>query len=329
MSKAVSYPTEVIQDEDFYTIDDILGDSDAMRDLRKQAKHVALGKSTILIRGESGTGKELLARGIHKLSPMGRGPFVAINCSAIPEDLLESELFGYEEGAFTGARKGGKIGKFELAHKGTLFLDEIGDMSLFLQTKLLRVLQEREVERIGGLATIPVDVRILAATHRDLEGMLELGEFREDLFYRINVIPLHITPLRERKLDLDKLSEHFIQNYSRQLNKGGVRVSEGFRDRMFAYSWPGNVRELQNVIEYAITVAEGNVLEEEHLPAKIRKCAPVAKNYSYNLEAIERETICRCIQEFGVTVEGKENAAKALGIGIATLYRKLAQYGLK
>lgn len=311
-----------------YTVQDILGESQTMCQIRERAKTVATSKSTVLIRGESGTGKEMLARAIHNLSPRQLGPFVAINCTAIPESLLESELFGYEDGAFTGARKGGKIGKFELASKGTLFLDEIGDMPLFLQAKILRVLQERQIERIGGIQPTPVDVRVIAATHRDLEQMMAQGEFREDLYYRINVIPMFIEALRNRKEDIRILTCHFINVYNFQLGKEVQGVTEGFQRRLFEYSWPGNVRELQNVIEYAMNLTEQSTLDEECLPARLRQTESVLFEDSFDLEAIERETIRRCMQKFGTSVMGKEKAAKALGIGLATLYRKLGRYGL-
>ena len=312
-----------------YTIDDILGDSESMRHIRERAKIVAASKSTVLIRGESGTGKEMLARAIHNLSPRRQGMFMAINCTAIPETLLESELFGYEDGAFTGARKGGKIGKIELANKGTVFLDEIGDMPLFLQAKILRVLQERKIERIGGIGPTPVDVRIIAATHRDLEKMMVKGEFREDLYYRINVIPIHIKPLRERKNDLPVLCEHFLKVYNRQMNKNIQFISEGFRQQLQAYSFPGNVRELQNIMEYAMNIAQDTTLTEEHLPARLKEKASGEESEMFNLETIERETILRCLKATDAGVRGKEKAAKALGIGVATLYRKLARYNIE
>ncbi|OLN32716.1 sigma-54 interaction domain-containing protein [Desulfosporosinus metallidurans] len=312
-----------------YTIQDILGDSETMCQIREQAKIVATSKSTVLIRGESGTGKEMLARSIHNLGPRQQGMFMAINCTAIPEALLESELFGYEDGAFTGARKGGKIGKIELANKGTLFLDEIGDMPLFLQAKILRVLQERQIERIGGITPIPVDVRVIAATHRNLEQMMVKGEFREDLYYRINVIPMHIKPLRDRKEDLTVLCDHFIKVYNKQLNKNVKALSEGFRQRLREYSWPGNVRELQNIIEYAINLTEGSTLTEVHLSPRLKQTSLHDDLSGFNLEAIERETILRCYQTFGAGVRGKEKAAIALGIGLATLYRKLARYNIE
>ncbi|HVJ50236.1 sigma-54 interaction domain-containing protein [Desulfitobacterium sp.] len=311
-----------------YTVEDILGKSQAMTQLRERARTVAMSKSTVLIRGESGTGKEMLARAIHNLSPRRSEPFVAINCTAIPEALLESELFGYEEGAFTGARKEGKIGKFELANKGTLFLDEIGDMPLFLQAKILRVLQERQIERVGGIQTTPVDVRVIAATHRDLEQMMAQGEFREDLYYRINVIPMFIEALRNRKEDLEILTNHFIEVYNAQLGKAVKRVTKGFQRRLQDYAWPGNVRELQNVLEYAMNLADQAILDEQDLPARLRQAEQGQQEESFDLETIERETIRRCLQQFGTSVTGKEKAAAALGIGLATLYRKLARYGL-
>jgi transcriptional regulator with PAS, ATPase and Fis domain len=311
--------------EDSYTVDDILGSSETMSRIRDRARVVAVSNSSVLITGESGTGKEMLARAIHNLSPRRQYPFVAINCSAIPEALLESELFGYEEGSFTGARKGGKPGKFELADKGTLFLDEIGDMPLYLQVKILRALQERQIERIGSLQPVPVNVRIITATQRNLEKMMEQGEFRNDLFYRINVIPIYIKPLRERKEDLDILCRHFLRLYNQQLNKNIEGLTVEFRSRLIEYSWPGNVRELQNTIEYAMNISPGPLLDVEHLPIKIRRMEDRSKD-NYNLEAREKDIILKCLKEFGSSVQGKEKAAQALGIGIATLYRKLARY---
>ncbi|KJR46211.1 Transcriptional regulator BkdR of isoleucine and valine catabolism operon [Desulfosporosinus sp. I2] len=313
-----------------YTIDDILGTSESIVQIRERAKVVATTKSTVLIRGESGTGKEMLARSIHNLSPRQQGMFMAINCTAIPETLLESELFGYEEGAFTGARKGGKIGKFELANKGTLFLDEIGDMPLFLQAKILRVLQERQIERIGGITPVSVDVRVIAATHRDLEQMMAKGEFREDLYYRINVIPIDIKPLRDRKEDLEILTQNFIKDYNQQLNKKVQFLTDEFRERLQDYSWPGNVRELQNVIEYAMNLAEDSTLTADHLSPRLKTTHYNPEELKgFNLESLERETILRCYQAAEAGVRGKEKVAKALGIGVATLYRKLARYNIE
>ncbi|WP_088189410.1 sigma 54-interacting transcriptional regulator [Desulfosporosinus sp. FKA] len=313
-----------------YSIEDILGESECMCQIREQARVIAASRSTVLILGESGTGKEILARSIHNLSPRRQGMFMTINCTAIPENLLESELFGYEDGAFTGARKGGKIGKIELANKGTVFLDEIGDMPLYLQAKILRVLQERKIERIGGITASSVDVRIIAATHRNLEEMMAKGEFREDLYYRINVIPIYIKPLRERKEDLPILIQHFIEVYNQQLNKNVHDLSEGFRRRLQGYAFPGNVRELQNIIEYAMNLAEDSRLTVDHLPVRMKQ-EELQEEYQdrFNLERIERETILRCYQMTEGGARGKEKAAKALGIGLATLYRKLARYNIE
>jgi len=321
--------TRLSQQNSGYTIEDILGNSEAMCEIRDRAKVVAAGKSTVLIRGESGTGKEMLARAIHNLSPRQQGMFMAINCTAIPEALLESELFGYEEGAFTGARKGGKIGKIELANKGTLFLDEIGDMPLFLQAKILRILQERQVERIGGITPTQVDVRVIAATHRNLEEMMDKGEFREDLYYRINVIPMNIKPLRDRKEDLTVLCEHFIKFYNQQLNKNVQNLSDGFRQKLREYMWPGNVRELQNILEYAMSLTDDSTLTEEHLSPRLKQSEKYDDLDGFNLENLERATILRCLQTSEDSVRGKERAAKALGIGMATLYRKLARYNFR
>jgi len=311
-----------------YTVENILGVSRSIRQLREKIKSIASSNSTVLIRGESGTGKELVARAIHNFGTWRQGPFVAINCSAIPESLLESELFGYEDGAFTGARKGGKMGKFELADHGTLFLDEIGDMAQFLQVKLLRVLQERQIERLGGLYPIPVDVRVIAATNRNLEKMIARGEFREDLYYRINVIPITIAPLQERKEDIDVLCRYFIDEYNHQLNKNVHYMTEGFSKKLCEYRWPGNVRELQNAVEYAMNLAAGDFLDVENLPVGIREAHNEDQD-SLNLELLERRAIQRCLQRFGTTVEGKQKAAKELGIGIATLYRKMNRYAIK
>jgi transcriptional regulator with PAS, ATPase and Fis domain len=310
-----------------YSVDDILGSSEVVQQLREEIKSIASSNSTVLVRGESGTGKGLVARAIHDSSPRRQGPFVAINCSAIPEPLLESELFGYEDGAFTGARKGGKMGKFELANEGTIFLDEIGDMPQFLQVKILRTLHERQIDRIGGLHPIPVDVRVIAATNRNLEKLMAQGMFREDLYYRINVIPITIAPLRERKEDIDVLCRYFIDKYNLQLGKNVLGMSEDFSRELWGYPWPGNVRELQNAIEYAMNLATGDVLDVDHLPVRIKE-AQDGSIESFNLEVLEQRAISRCLQQFGTTLEGKQKAAKELGIGIATLYRKISRYGI-
>ncbi|SHJ84443.1 sigma-54 interaction domain-containing protein [Tepidibacter formicigenes] len=308
----------------------IIGNSQLMKKVKKEAQIASKSSSTVLIIGESGTGKELFARAIHNNSNRHEGPFIAINCAAIPDNLLESELFGYEEGAFTGAKKGGKLGKFELANKGTIFLDEIGDMSLHLQGKLLRVLQEREVEKIGGKANISVDVRIIAATNKNLESMVEKGEFREDLYYRLNVIPINIPPLRERREDISLLIESIIDDYSNKLNKVIYGIDDEAMKRILHHSWPGNVRQLQNVIEYSINMASSNIIKYEDLPQKLKD---ESKKMFFNKEEeitpikeLEKKEIIKALDKFKEYKKDKEKAADALGISRATLYRKLKEY---
>ncbi|MZP30045.1 GAF domain-containing protein [Heliobacterium undosum] len=306
----------------------IIGSSAKIRELKSLACKVASSNSTLLIQGESGTGKELLARAIHQSSGRSQNAFIAINCGAIPETLLESELFGYEEGSFTGAKRGGKLGKFELANNGTLFLDEIGDMPLHLQVKLLRVLQERRVERVGSARSIPVDVRIIAATHRNLEKMVAAGEFREDLYYRLNVIPLTIPPVRERREDIPLLIDHYLEHYCQVLNKQVNRLATDAASLLHRYPWPGNVRELANVVEYAVTMATGGLISLKDLPKRIRTEEPVkVQDDCLNLKALEREAITKALE--AAAVEGcKDDAAKRLGISRATLYRKIKEYGI-
>ncbi len=304
----------------------IIGDSPKMKALKAMALHVAPSQATLLIQGESGTGKELLARAIHQSSKRKGHAFIAINCGAIPENLLESELFGYEEGSFTGARRGGKLGKFELAHNGTIFLDEIGDMPLHLQVKILRVLQERRVERVGGTRSIPLDVRILAATHRDLDALVKTGEFREDLFYRLNVIPLTIPPLRDRLEDVPVLVQFYLDYYATVTDRSVSGITQETIDILSAYPWPGNVRELGNVVEYCVTMVAGGEITADILPQRIKTILiPQAQNSSLNLKLLEREAIMKALTF--VDREGhKDDAAKLLGISRATLYRKIKDY---
>ncbi|MDR3540229.1 MAG: sigma 54-interacting transcriptional regulator [Desulfosporosinus sp.] len=304
----------------------IIGDSPKMKALKTMALHVAPSKATLLIQGESGTGKELLARAIHQSSKRKGHAFIAINCGAIPENLLESELFGYEEGAFTGARRGGKLGKFELAHNGTIFLDEIGDMPLHLQVKILRVLQERRVERVGGTRSIPLDVRIIAATHQDLEAMVKTGEFREDLYYRLNVILLTIPPLRERLEDVPMLVQFYLDYYATVTDRSVSGISQATIDILANYPWPGNVRELGNVVEYCVTMVAGGEITSDTLPQRIKTVPKLeSQNSSLNLKLLERETIIKALTL--VESEGhKDDAARLLGISRATLYRKIKDY---
>lgn len=306
----------------------LIGNCGRIRELKELASRVAASNSTLLIQGESGTGKELLARAIHQSSKRKNNAFIAINCGAIPENLLESELFGYEEGSFTGARRGGKLGKFELAHNGTIFLDEIGDMPLHLQVKLLRVLQEKRVERIGSSRSTPIDVRVIAATHRDLEKMVDSGEFREDLYYRLNVIPLNIPPLRERKEDIVLLTSYYLEHYSRVLGKMITGMTPDASAILNRYSWPGNVRELANVMEYAVTMTTGEYVSADVLPKRIKSENRVdVPNGLLNLRVLEREAITKALEK--ALAEGnKDEAAKLLGISRATLYRKIKEYNI-
>ena len=310
-----------------FTFENIIGVSQSIQESKKLAMLAAAGNSTVLLSGETGTGKELFAQAIHNQSERKPHPFVAINCGAIPRELLESELFGYVEGAFTGARKGGRLGKFELASGGTVFLDEIGDMPLDMQVKLLRVLQSGEVYRIGQHKPISVDLRIIAATHLHLQQEVEKGNFREDLFYRLNVLPISIPPLRERTNDINLLAKHILTRCCQVLKKSGVRFSSESEKLFDRYHWPGNVRELENVVERAVNLAHGNVIEPEHFGfLNVRKeKAVLSRHQGSLLEEMERQTI----MEITETVEYNiSKAAKMLGISRATLYNKLKKHNL-
>lgn len=309
-----------------YTFDDIIYSSEKMKDVVNQAKKYALLDSTVLIFGETGTGKELFAQSIHNASRRKNGPFVAINCAALPENLLESELFGYAEGAFTGARKGGKAGLFELAHGGTIFLDEIGEMPPGLQSKLLRVIQERRVMRIGDDRLIPVDVRIICATNRELVEMIKQGKFRVDLFYRINVLQINIPPLRERKEDLDVLVPHFIKKYSLGCGKYINGLTSRAMDFLKTFNFPGNVRELESIIERACALCEGTLIDVGDIRFYQREESDVMpKMESHDikpLEEIEREYIAKAIRLAGGNLS---EAARKLGVNRTTLWRKLKE----
>lgn len=312
------------------TFEDIIGKSAEIISVKNYAKKIAKGKSTVLIQGESGTGKELFARAIHYESDRKNGPFVAINCTAIPENLIESELFGYEEGAFTGARKGGKIGKFELANKGTIFLDEIGDMPLNLQSKLLRVLQGNVIERVGGSNSIPVDVRIIAASNKLLEEKVREKEFREDLFYRLNVLPVHLPPLRARLDDIEVLADAFLQKFNQKLNRYIEAIDPSVIELFKSYKWPGNVRELENVIEYGVNMAAGSIIKVGDLPRRIKENDGIQESSREEvlipIRELEKAEIEKALKIFGNKSEGIEKAAKILGISRATIYRKLKSY---
>ncbi|MFZ5647106.1 MAG: sigma-54 interaction domain-containing protein [Bacillota bacterium] len=285
--------------------------------------------ATVMIRGESGSGKEILAQAIQKSSIRKDYPFVKVNCASIPESLLESELFGYDEGAFTGAKKGGKRGKFELAHRGTIFLDEVGDMSPAMQAKLLRVLQEKEIEKVGGSGTIRVDVRVISATNKDLETMVLKKQFREDLYYRLNVIPIFLPPLRKRKDDIPILVEHFLRQFCREHNKEKVIVSSGVMNILTGHDWPGNIRELKNAIEHAVILCSGSMITTGHLPNYLKKTQLNINNPDWQkeklpelVEQLEKEVIARVVKKY----RNKSNAIKALGISRRTFYMKVKKY---
>lgn len=346
------------------TMDDIIGESEIMKKVKDNALKASQSTSTILITGESGTGKELFARAIHFHSDRGDKPFIAINCAAIPEELLESELFGYEEGAFTGAKKGGKLGMFERANKGTIFLDEIGDMSIHLQAKLLRVLQEKEIQKVGGKAGIKIDVRIISATNKNLLDMVEKGMFREDLYYRLNVLPINIPNLSERKEDIPLLVNHMIKVYSKKLAKNVSGVSSHIMSILEMYNWPGNIRELQNVIEFCINMTnekiisdveilknrfsmddqtdfidyiENNSYDTQEISKKISKKSGNLKNIDENkketiifrtIEDIEKDQILKALEYYRPYKNDKDKVANVLGISRATLYRKIKKYNI-
>ena len=323
----------------------IVGNSAQTQALKQKIVQVAKSTSTVLITGESGTGKELVATAIWDASDRWDKRFVAINCAAIPEALLESELFGYVKGAFTGADPNGRIGKFELANKGVIFLDEIGDMPLYLQVKLLRVLQERKITRIGSNQVQPLDVRIIAATNKNLKEMIKENRFREDLYYRLNVIPMEIAPLRERKEDIEMLAVHFANHYAKLFNKYFYKMSDSVRRCLESYPWEGNVRELENVMEFMINMMKDDgILDEDTLPRELSesKAEPAlvqevqdstelvqdAQMEIVPLREIEAREIAKAIRLYGNTTEGKKRAAKSLGIGLATLYRRLEENAL-
>ena len=311
-------------------VKDFIFHSDSMKKIFERINKISKNPSTVLITGESGTGKEIIARTIHMNSNRVNQPFIAINCGAIPEALLESEFFGYVKGSFTGADPRGKIGKFELANGGTLFLDEIGDMPLYMQIKLLRVLQERKIIRIGSNQLIDVDVRIIAATNQNLEHLVETGEFRKDLYYRLNVVPIEVPPLRKRTGDIFIFAEHFAEKYATLFKKNFTSISSEVLNIFEKYEWPGNVRELENTIEYMINLmGESGVLSYNHLPQKLLTNKSAEAPQERSLKSIEIEMISNLLKKYGDSTEGKKQIAKILGIGIATLYRKIEQYNLK
>jgi len=325
------YKSELIKEREAkYSLDNIVGRSRIITVLKELAEKCAKSSSTILIRGESGTGKGLLAHAIHNMSPRRNNPLIKVNCAAVPENLLESELFGYDGGAFTGAKKDGKTGKFQQAQGGTIFLDEIGDMPVKMQVKLLRVLQEKEIERLGSNKTIKVDVRVIAATNRNLEELIEEGKFREDLFYRLNVISLEMPSLRSRKEDIPLLVDFLCKKLCKSMGIGEKNISQAAYDILLRYSWPGNVRELENVLERALNVIDNDTINPEHLPYYIRQPKVLLKDGEFHLKSIVEDTEKEVIRRAFHAAGGKGvEAAKLLGVSKSTFYEKAGKYGIQ
>jgi len=313
-----------------YTFDSIIGTSEAIQNLKREALKAAANSFPVLITGESGTGKELFAQAIHHASARRLYPFVRINCAAIPRDLLESELFGYEKGAFTGAKMEGKPGKFELAHEGTIFLDEIGDLPVEMQPKLLRAIEDKEFERVGGNKVVRSDFRVIAATNQNLETMLATGRFRKDLFYRLNVVSLHIPPLRERPADIDAVTQHFLAQTAREANLHGLSVDKEAETALRRCEWHGNVRELTNVLERSVHGLDGNTIRLPDLPfylqrGRHRPGRHQQTSLKETQSRTERETIWAALKE---TNFHKARAARILGIHRTLLYKKMKKYDL-
>jgi len=306
----------------------MIGRSNAMQRVYDAIQQVAKSDATVLIRGESGVGKELVAHSIHYNSPRAGGPFIRVSCAALPESIIESELFGHEKGAFTGALQQ-RRGRFELAHGGTIFLDEIGDLSPHTQVRLLRVLQEREFERVGGNQTIKVDVRVIAATNRDLEKLMEEGKFRQDLYYRLNVFPIHIPPLRERRTDIPDLANFFVEKYSKANGKFVRRLSTPAIDMLMSYHWPGNVRELENVIERAVLLTTDDVIHGHHLPPTLQTAeasnTPMSGTLEATLAQVEKEMLVEALKK---NRGNKAAAARELGITERIMGLRVKHYGI-
>ncbi|NUO81685.1 sigma-54-dependent Fis family transcriptional regulator [candidate division KSB1 bacterium] len=319
------------QEESKYNFGEIVGNSNAMQEVFRVLQKVAPTDSSVIIYGESGTGKELVARAIHKNSRRSAGPFIRVHCGGLTESLLESELFGHEKGAFTGAIKR-RHGRFELAEAGTIFLDEIGDISTAMQVKLLRVLQEKEFERVGGEETVHVDTRIIAATHRDLKAEVEAGRFREDLYYRLHIVPIHLPPLRQRTGDIALLLRHFLAKMEKEIGKPNLRIEPQAEELLLQYHWPGNVRELENLIERAAVLCDGSVITVTDLPPLVKDRGAVFAlpddnlDLNQTLEEVERALLERALKKaHGVKAE----AARILGIKTTTLLYKLGKYGMQ
>lgn len=313
-----------------YCIDDIIGESRSIDKARVEALKAAATRLPVLISGESGTGKELFAQAIHNASDRRHKPLIRLNCAAIPGELMESELFGYEKGAFTGAQRAGKKGKFELAHQGTLFLDEIGDLPLEMQPKLLRALEEKEFERVGGNRVLHSDFRLIAASNQNLEAKVRERSFRADLFYRLNVIPVRIPPLRDRGRDILLIARHFIEKITEDANKKPLRLTHGAEELLLNHSWPGNVRELNNVIERTMATCEEDQVQPTHLPFYLfqNKILPGAPQHSLLKDVVAKAEKAAIIDALKITGYNKVNAAELLGIHRTLLYKKIRKYAL-
>ncbi|WP_246073416.1 sigma-54-dependent Fis family transcriptional regulator [Dinghuibacter silviterrae] len=320
------YLQEQIKTHDRYQ--ELIGTSPGMQQIYQLISEVAFTSSTVLILGETGTGKELVARAIHQASPRKDKRMVKVNCSALPVSLIESELFGHERGSFTGATEQ-RIGKFELANNGTLFLDEIGELSADLQVKLLRAIQEKEIERIGGKTTIKVNVRIVTATNRDLYREVQEGRFRSDLYYRLHVFPMTIPPLRERKEDIPALVGHFIQRYARNTGKQVTSVSKKVMEELMGYDWPGNIRELEHLVERSVILAKGSVIKDMHIPLGERKGVEKVEKPVRTLVENEREHILWALRKCNGKVFGHGGAAELLDVHVSTLNSKMRKLGIK
>jgi len=303
----------------------LVGASAAMKEVLRAASNVARARATVLITGESGTGKGALARAIHRLSPRAHGPMVSLHCASLAESLLESELFGHERGAFTGAERR-RPGRFELANGGTLFLDEVGEVPLPTQVKLLHVLQERRFERVGGEETLSVDVRLVAATHRDLSEDIRAGRFREDLYYRLKVVHLEMPPLRARGEDILLLAEHCLSRYARENGKNIHGFTDGARAALRGYEWPGNVRELENAIESAVVTCDGDRIQEEHLPIVRISAPPSVRVPGSTLDDVERWAVLETLRSVGGSTA---RAAEVLGISVRSLQYRLNSWGVR
>ncbi|MDQ6594856.1 AAA family ATPase [Bacillus salipaludis] len=323
---------ETLNTNKIITFDNFVSKNEDMKEVIRKARRIVNSTANVLIRGATGTGKEVLAKAIHYEGNRKNNPFIAVNCAAIPESLLESELFGYSGGAFTGANREGKAGKFELANHGTIFLDEIGDLPLSLQPKLLRVLQEREVERVGGNKSLPVNIRVITATHRNLEEMVQNGTFREDLYYRINVIPLNTKSLKERREDIPFFLQYFICKYCSILNRPYMTVDPQLEKWLIQYDWPGNIRQLENIVEYMVNMAESDVIGFQDLPDYLYQIKAPIQTGGLSLDEMVAEYEKSIIQSFFMSGHGrndKEKVADELKISLSTLYRKLERYHLK